>query len=100
MMCTERVSPVASIFSTCLRTQPEALGMYVVSLKEISSGGGSRLETAVAWWLDGSVRDNSGVARRLPQVDAGVDRVPVDLGELLGGELQVLDGVEAVVELL
>ena len=42
----------------------------------------------------------SGVARGLPEVDAGLDGVAVDLGQLLVGELEVAERAEAVLELL
>ena len=39
------------------------------------------------------------LARRRPEVDAGVDRVLVDLGELVVGEVEVVERAEAVLEL-
>src|SRR4051794_755316 len=39
-------------------------------------------------------------ARTLPDVDARVDRVLVDGGELVGGEGQVVQGAEILVELV
>lgn len=35
-----------------------------------------------------------------PEVDAGVDREPVDRGELLGGEREVLEGTDVLLQLL
>ena len=40
-----------------------------------------------------------GVARLRPDVDAGVDREAVDLGELVGAEVEVVERAQRVVEL-
>src|SRR5690349_24459419 len=104
--CTDRVSPVCSIVSTCLRTHPVGLGMKSVSgmVDLLGFRGGvsawRRFTARGRRGPSGQVSDNSFVARGLPQVDTGVDGVPVDLRELLGAELEVLHGIEAVVELL
>src|SRR4051794_34917734 len=47
-----------------------------------------------------TARMPSVLARRLPQVDAGVDRVPVDFLQLVGGEVELVQRPQAVLQLL
>ena len=61
---------------------------------------------AVLWverpWYRGSRQSSvshMAVARACPEVDAGVDGVLVDGGELVGAELQVVQGAEVLLEL-